>query len=1440
MSLEEQLAQAQAVLAQKVQAAAETDAAVEAAREILAESTTSPQAREAVQKALNLALAKQTAAHSDLTAAQAAVDTLKGQLLASQLAPIGTVSGDTPLVLLPVRLETRFQAASGGTDLLIRIYPDDLHVDTHEPELTEDEERRGQNYWEQTWRGGASDARERRAWTQIADALTPERAAWVVRSVEPQNPADRPRSPVDDDTPLPIAPKFPTPARKPAAQTRAPHAQMMPDRWIALGYGSAGRVFTAVSNAVRQPLAAGPAPDPNGQPAAGADAVDAGMKWLVDFNEAVAAGMALRVRLLDGQTAGLTRLLVTGVSTATTPQATADRLAALIDAQHYTRGVELLRRGTSTNNSTAQRSGFGAADIGHEASFGVERGTPLTSAGDATDGSRLAAALGVRADAFAHVAGAGGLVAAVEHDMNAGLWTSTVGYFLDQRLRGVVIDADLRAVRRHFIGYVRAGGPLAPIRFGRQPYGCLPVTSLDRWNPAAVGEPGMRTVRVLQVLREAFRRAVPNVPRLEGTDLDQDLIAVLQMQAVSPAYVVRPILGPEFVENFMALVGVDLNQQWWAAQADLTRPTVSVPGLPAVTPQSASLCSELARPFSGAIAQTSTYPGLLASAGSQQLRTDALPGADSRTLLDRLLRHGLLLEYSLAARRLSPQATPLMADEQEPELVDIRPQPTVTLWRRLTAQLAGLDPPVEIGAYLDKPDNEHDPAVTDLAATRQALRGLSGVDGATLEQLLHETLDLASHRLDAWITSLATRRLEALRAASPKAVMVGGFGWLENLKPGSARTSDGYLQGPSPDHAATAAILASGFLSHRQDAATSFAIDLSSKRVQKARQLLEGVRRGGSAPALLGYRIERLLHEAELDSFVQPFRTLAPLDVDGGQRNVCHGAALLDLWRNRASDPRFRQVVPATITAAQAIDQLFTRIDDEVDALSDVLLTESVFQVGRGRRSNLVTSFDGIVRGESFAEAEVLKTPRHGAAFLYRIVAFMPDSGSNSPWAVGATRPRAVAEPRLNAWLGRLFGDSHRVTWTVSGSGSTPSQVVNLSALALAPIDIVSMSAHDFAAAVAAHARTLRGDAALVDGQLDPAAPAGAVGLDEFASFAEASRQLVGKATALGAPGVAVPEDSPPPAVDVGELRGRADAAVVALRDASAQLTASRSASGDDSDGTRIALARAAQFGVDIETADGIPIPVDAVARELARRVDQAQNVDASDPVDHEIARLHAVFGASFLVLPRFTASNGAELLRTWSASAALQAGDPDAAHTWLSRHAMVRDGTGRLADVVRCRRALGSPDEQLTVGQLPFLDADRWVALPFVTGQSLEGRRLSIVAWGAVPAAADLPMTGLLIDEWTERVPAPTETTGLAFHYDEPESRAPQAILIAVAPDTSRPWDLDTLEAVLLETLELSKLRLVDGDAMAELDQYLPAMYVATNAANEAVATDL
>jgi hypothetical protein len=100
--------------------------------------------------------------------------------------------------------------------------------------------------------------------------------------------------------------------------------------------------------------------------------------------------------------------------------------------------------------------------------------------------------------------------------------------------------------------------------------------------------------------------------------------------------------------------------------------------------------------------------------------------------------------------------------------------------------------------------------------------------------------------------------------------------------------------------------------------------------------------------------------------------------------------------------------------------------------------------------------------------------------------------------------------------------------------------------------------------------------------------------------------------------------------------------------------------------------------------------------------------------------------------------------------------------------------------------------------------------------------------------------LAGLLVDEWVEVVPNAEETTGVAFHYDAPGASPPQAILLAVSPDERLEWDLETLEATVLSTLELAKLRTVDLSSLdADLGRYLPALYFARSPAGDTIATD-
>ena len=101
---------------------------------------------------------------------------------------------------------------------------------------------------------------------------------------------------------------------------------------------------------------------------------------------------------------------------------------------------------------------------------------------------------------------------------------------------------------------------------------------------------------------------------------------------------------------------------------------------------------------------------------------------------------------------------------------------------------------------------------------------------------------------------------------------------------------------------------------------------------------------------------------------------------------------------------------------------------------------------------------------------------------------------------------------------------------------------------------------------------------------------------------------------------------------------------------------------------------------------------------------------------------------------------------------------------------------------------------------------------------------------------------------------------TGLSFHVDQPNSRAPQAILLAVPPTEEHVWSLEALETVVLETLDLARLRLVDLEALGRIDaasltgagtdstslviprpgHFLPATYLAAAPEDGTVTTDL
>ena len=98
--------------------------------------------------------------------------------------------------------------------------------------------------------------------------------------------------------------------------------------------------------------------------------------------------------------------------------------------------------------------------------------------------------------------------------------------------------------------------------------------------------------------------------------------------------------------------------------------------------------------------------------------------------------------------------------------------------------------------------------------------------------------------------------------------------------------------------------------------------------------------------------------------------------------------------------------------------------------------------------------------------------------------------------------------------------------------------------------------------------------------------------------------------------------------------------------------------------------------------------------------------------------------------------------------------------------------------------------------------------------------------------------VTGIELDAWTEVVPNAAGTGAVTANLTAPDARAPNMILVAVPPDTSKPWTTEALLSVVDEALELADCRMVDLDATRRVPALLPAVYLAEFDENDSSAS--
>lgn len=1350
-----------------------------------------------------------------------------------------------PLLLLPVRIETRFQ--NSNKELWVRVFPDDIHVNSFEPELTAAESAARTSFLAAAAQGGqgAQDA-----FTALAQQFGAQRAAWIA-SANAQA------------------------GSKSGSWTKAPSTNLMPERWIVMGYSGATSQLLAVGPPIPDSLALGP------DPAGPGPASDDGMAWLSNFDRAVEVGMGFRITLDPDPTrpTGFDRLVVFGLNTQITPAQGVERFGDLLQAHHYTDGLQLLPHGAPTNNTEDTTSVVDSHDLNYAKLYAIEQGPALCPSRPTADGDRLARAAGFDPALLAHVSGANGSQDEHASAMNTVLWPGTLGYYLEQIVNGSVPNPDvlLPLARDHFAMHVRARGHYPILRTGSQPYGVLPVQWSASWKDLENRALDAPLMGLLANLRSTWESSVANVPTIPGAaDPEAALVSILGMEPRSVSYSARSVIGPEYNLTYWRYMQRDPGQAWWSTlNARATAEAGPMSAVFAATRIAYSTFASQLRQLTDIVVAAEPLDGFAApdfvtqlfqAPGWQALRDFALP-AQPVPLLLLLLRHAALRQYVDSAAELLAQQNAIQPSERlEPELVGLsaglaRPTP----WDILARTISGSE---SVGTLLDA--SRTDTTIPDFAAFWSAFQTLTTLSAEALDATTREAMDLASYRLDAWLTSMAHYRLDQLRSAAPAAgVILGAYGWVENVIPQTSAASSGYVHAPSLAQATTASVLRSGYLSHQSSAGNTdspFAISLSSSRVRLGLHLLDGIRQGQPLGALLGYRLERTLHDAGLDALIQPLRDIAPLNATGDSatttsesvaaNDVVDGLALLStIFAGGTLATGFG--LPSDSTTRGQLTSALETLTDALDSAADLTLAESVHQLLRGNPVRSGATLDAIARGDAPPpELDVVQTPRAGTAFTHRLFAIASGTAP-SGWSDTA---RAKAEPYLNSWAGSMLPAPANIRCQAAFTDSTGAVIATLDvaidALSIAPLDLLALpeassiggelAARLLRAAAAARRSTIPATATVtVLGSRNPSWAASIVSVTELLQLLTSLNRLLASARALSPLDLVFPDD-PAGGIDNTELQSRADAAEAQLRAALAPLQASS--------GLDAALLAAANLGV----AAAAPAldPAQWATQAAAASVELNSRIAALDSLaagfnrtgassdaqrDFDISRLQAIFGQHFLVLPTLDSTISAQWDQLWSNSLALQSGDSLASLTWLQRMARVRPSVSRFYQSIVCAESLtGLTMPALNVAQLPFNSGDLWVAL--AKSPAAATSRLSLVAFAPQPHASGAPVAGLAIDEWVDVLPSPQQVTGISFQLEDPTARAPQTILLAVPPDNFPEWTLESLEGTVLEALDLAKIRAVDPDALTNLGHYLPALYFAYNAgaaAPEAVSTD-
>jgi hypothetical protein len=1350
------------------------------------------------------------------------------------------VDARLPITLLPVRMETRFAGTPASPQLQVRLYPDDIHVDQHDPRLTRGEVAAASRYW--TSIRGGTDADQ--AWAQLVNDVGPKRAIWSRLALTPTN----------DSGP----PTFADPATVEGSAGVAAAARALPSAFIVRVRYPNGEAIVqgkAVPESLQVGISFGDVPSgtPATAPAVGADAtlvLDEGLRWMVDYRAAMEVGMAVTVDL-PPNTDFVDDVVAVGVA------ADADGAAligALVESHRLSDGAAFIAPGTPTNNLADSASGYSIT--------AVPPPEPVAAPADGSVAAALAEALSIDPMSLAPIENAASRELDEARAMSRALFEATWGSYLREQAQPGFDLSLLPQVYDHVTSFLRGGGPLPAIRLGRQPYAIAPVTARGAWARVAESTFEQWLSGFLPRIRPLWMTGVVDAPA--GPDvLAQEPVSThvrLRTANMSSAVAYMVAMGDAVVHG-----NPDVSRRALLAELGFTTQMPEV--LSHIFPKSAA---DLWLP--------------MAADGDTAFNVLAPAPKDATSVLGLLLRNSALRIVANATNEFAGFA----AGRPEAEIARAQWVPPVAnlsaaagsvvsaasgfaaatriATPRATASEPGRDAGGDTFTIRDRlsavvgdpakyaPDYGRYFNSDALAAFRDALASLAGISTDRRAVLAGEILDCASYRYDAWVTSLATARLAGMRATR-QGNQVGAWGAVRGIRRRELTTvpasdsipdgtvadpsSGGFVMAPSPRQASAAGVLRAAWRAHGGSsggALAPFATDLTSRAVRRALTLAEGMRNGQQLGALLGYLLERGIHDAsgvggiEIDWVVFELRRQYPLKVDtidnapqaSAERSVADGWKLAQV---EATTPgAVVAAIPNPVGAGQptfgaaeknALQTVISDVVAALDAFTDLGLAESMYQLAGANLERAAAAADMMGRASSPPDVfESVVTPRGGRGIEQRLaLVFGTDE---RPDGYATDTPRARLAPAADAFVARRLGSLDDIHVRLLDAAGAQIAAPKLSSLGLSALDIAALD-------LSTENVTLSSGSAPEKMPGAPNPNPGRLGV---------ARLLV----AAAQPGAVTVDFDPTLDAELLDLLDHAAAwqhALAGRKPLSSETFAPRAALESLPSTSELAAAVTA-LANELGTASAPELRAwgiggeEAVARVAAdARVAAAARI--TDPIDAAAALLGgpAVVEGTVAALPT-------DIQTTVEDQAAVLGPGKGVLARWLQDSARVRSPVANLNDaLLRDDLAAKVPVRSWAAQSpaAPYVDdgvdpasAHSWVGLPF-PGPVGSAPVTSVVIVGD---SATGSVTGIELDAWTEVVPDPAGTAGATANLAAPGARAPNLILLAVPPDPSRPWTQESLLSVVDEAFELADCRMVDFDATRRVPAFLPAVYLA------------